>query len=190
MSDDEIHPDFQREWCLNILRGPSVVIIPQRTDPQSSGGNERVSNSMFEYTLYSERGIRAHLLLQRPTSEPDSILPTEDCMLISIGDGLDGKAGRAHGGFNALILDQISGGLAHRARPVRIPPATATITIDYKAPISTPAVILLRAWAYELVGRKIWVKGVIEDEKGNLLASSKSLFIYARETDLEAIEKL
>jgi len=190
MNDDEIHPDFQQEWCLNILRDSSVVIIPQRIDPQSSGGNERVSNSMFEYTLYSERGIRAHLLLQRPCSEPDSILPTEDCMLISIGDGLDGKAGRAHGGFNALILDQISGGLAHRARPVRIPPATATITIDYKAPISTPAVILLRAWAYELVGRKIWVKGVIEDENGKLLASSKSLFIYARESDFEALEKL
>jgi len=184
-----IHPDFQQEWCLRILRDPSALIIPHRADVQSSHG-DTVTNSMFEYTLYTERGIRAHLLLRRPCSELDSILSTEDCMLVSIGDGLDGKAGRAHGGFNALLLDQISGGLAHRARPVRIPPATATITIDYKAPISTPSVVLCRAWPLEMSGRKIWVKAVIEDERGKLLASSKSLFVYAKQTDLEAAEKL
>jgi len=184
IGDNEIHPDLRQEWCLNILRDPAVTILPQGSDGKT------FTNTMFEYTLYTERGIRAHLLLRRPCSEPDSILSTEYCTLLSIGDGLDGKAGRAHGGFNALILDQVSGAVTRHARQVRVPPATSTITIDYKAPISTPSVILCRAWACEMSGRKIWVKAAIEDEKGRLFASSKSLFIYAKQTNVEAEKML
>lgn len=74
---------------------------------------KEVSNSMFESTLYGERRIRAHLVFQRPCREPDSINPMEQCFLISVGDELDGKTGRAHGGLNALLLDHVAGHSAY-----------------------------------------------------------------------------
>ena len=62
---------------------------------------------MFEHTLYSDRGIRAHLSFRRPCKEADAIRPLEECFLLSVGDGVDGKTGRAHGGFNSLMLDHM-----------------------------------------------------------------------------------
>ncbi|KAL2044564.1 hypothetical protein ABVK25_012374 [Lepraria finkii] len=119
--------------------------------------------------------IRAHITFTRPTTNPSAIKGIEECWLLSVGSGVDGKAGRGHGGFNALVLDQISGSVSHYARPVRIPPATATMTIDYKAPVETPCVVLLRAWIEELEGRKVWVRGVIEDGSGRALCTSRAL---------------
>jgi acyl-CoA thioesterase FadM len=85
-------------------------------------------------------------------------------------------SGRAHGGFNALILDQITGSTASVISG-SFAPATATMTVDYKAPINTPGVVLCRCWAVEKQGRKTWLKARIEDGEGKLLASAKALFI-------------
>lgn len=131
---------------------------------------------MFIQTLYTPTAIRAQINFERTSKEPDSITGREFCYLLSIGTGLDGKTGRAHGGFNALILDHITGTTAAQTGG-SLAPATATMTVDYKAPIDTPQVIISRAWAIERTGRKTWVRGVIEDGTGNLLASCKALFI-------------
>jgi len=88
------------------------------------------------------------------------------------------------GGFNSLILDQLCGSAAFEAAKNAIPPATATLSVDYLAPVSTPCVVLARAWLLEMVGRKIWVRGVLEDGDGKLLASGKALFIAPRSATL------
>ena len=172
------HPDFQRPWCKQILADPQAKWT---TEVPRQYQSKTVTNSMFQYTLYSERGIKAHLSFYRPCTEPDAVFGVESCFLISIGDGFDGKAGRAHGGFNSLVLDQVSGSCAHHTRPDPIPPATATLTVDFKAPIGTPAVLLCRAWMVEMTGRKMWVRGVMENEHGEAYATSKALFIAAKE---------
>lgn len=171
------HPDFDKPWCKTLLANPDIEWksrMYERTTP------ENVTNSMFEWTLYGERGIRSHLSFRRPCKEPDSIKPLEECFLLSFGDALDGKTGRAHGGLNSLILDHISGHGAHYADPRPISPATATMTVNFHRPINTPCLVLARAWLVEYTGRKVWVRAVIEDEEGNTLASSKSLFILAK----------
>ena len=137
---------------------------------------------MFEQTLYTPRAIRVHLSFRRPSKEPNSVSQFEDCFLVSLGDGLDGQAGRAHGGFNSLLLDHISGHAAYHADPDPLSPATATMTTDYKAPIKTPCVVLARAWVVEHIGRKCWVSAVMEDGEGKAYAASKALFIAARKT--------
>jgi hypothetical protein len=70
-------------------------------------------------------------------------------------------AGRAHGGLNALLLDHITGTTASHVGG-GFAPATATMTVDYKAPIDTPCVVLVRGWAVERSGRKTWVQARIE----------------------------
>lgn len=176
------HPDFEIPWCKAILGSSDISIVDTPTDPASAlrkPGKEDVSNTMFEQTLYTPHGIRAQINFKRPTSEPDAITPWEYCFLLSVGTGVDGKTGRAHGGFNALLLDNLTGTVASVAAGATAP-ATATLTVDYKAPIDTPGVILCRGWPVERQGRKTWVKARIEDGQGELLAGGKALFIDPR----------
>jgi acyl-coenzyme A thioesterase PaaI-like protein len=100
----------------------------------------------------------------------------EQCAFFSVGDGVDGKLGRAHGGFSSLVLDHVLGRTASVAGGVTAP-ATATMTVDYKAPIDTPGVLLVRGWPTSVEGRKLWVKGRIEDCEGKVLAEGRALFI-------------
>lgn len=173
------HPDFQAAWIKKLLSDLELrwtAQVPRR---------ENTTNAMFEKILAAPDCIRAHCSFTRPTQEPDSTHPFEQCFLMSIGSGVDGKTGRAHGGFDALVLDQICGSCAHHAQPDLIPPATATMTTDYKLPVSTPCVILARSWMIEMSGRKMWIKAVMEDSEGRVLAAAKTLFIRAKEVDVK-----
>lgn len=174
----KIHSDFDIPWCQELLQSDiSALEVPHRDS--GTPYDPIVSNSMFSQTLNTPDAIRAHVNFKRPTAETDAIFSWEQCSLFSIGSALDGKTGRAHGGFNAMILDHTTGaiaaGLAGSGGT-----ATATITVDYKAPVETPGVILCRAWAVERQGRKIWVMGTIQDGQGKVLATAKALFIETR----------
>lgn len=181
-------PDFDLPWCQDLLNSKIEILeIPYShatKDALKSGPwPPGVSNSMFVQTLYSPIGIRAHINFKRPTNEPDAIHGHEYCYLLSLGTGLDGKSGRAHGGFNALMVDHMTGSVSARASE-SIAPATATMTVDYKAPIVTPGVILCRGWAIEKSGRKTWARAVLEDSSGKVLASGKALFIDPKESKM------
>lgn len=177
------HPDFNVKWVQDILNEPDLHFETRPAikydDPRWEG---RILNTMFNITLAHEDGIRAGLSFQRPCKEPDTLSKMEDCYLISIGTGLDGRPGRGHGGLTSLLMDQVLGTTAtHYAKsPGDDPPATATMTVDYKAPVDTPGIILIRSWLTEQSGRKVWMKGVIEDGKGRLCASGKALFVHPR----------
>lgn len=175
----DLHPDFNLDWCKELLSSPSLTLI-EGVFRNSEASDGKVRNTMFNHTLHQPRSIAAYLAFRRPSLEKTAVLGSEEGMILSLGDGLDGKAGRAHGGFNSLILDQVSGYCAHHTELNEIPPATATITIDFKAPVETPCVVLCRAWIMKIDGRKFWVDGVLEDGRGKIFATSRSLFISAR----------
>ena len=78
-------------------------------------------------------------------------------------------------------MDQMLGSVSAQVSESAAP-ATATMTVDYKAPIATPGIVLCRGWPIEVSGRKIWVKAVIEDGTGRVLAAGKALFIKDRES--------
>merc|ERR1711939_1052927 len=175
------HPDFKSPWCQHLLASPSTsdirdfAVAPQRRD---------TSHALFRQTLYNGKAIKAYVCFRRPGQNSNALGGVEECDLISVGPGVDGKSGRAHGGFSALVLDQVTGNCAsfHAGHPGpnSIPPATARLEVDYKAPLSTPCVVLARAWATKKERRKIWIKGVIEDGQGEVLASCEALFITGR----------
>ncbi|KAK3720893.1 hypothetical protein LTR37_003556 [Vermiconidia calcicola] len=171
------HPDFQHPWIKELLADPQKKWTSQV--PRMALGNT-VTNSMFEKILGGPDCIRAHLSFNRPCREPDAVKGVEECWLLAIGHDIDGKTGRAHGGFNACVLDQIMGSVSHHANPVPNPPATANLNIDYKAPVATPCVILLRAWITETSNRKVWVKATIEYGDGTVCCASTALFVYPR----------
>lgn len=176
------HPDFQLKWVQDLLDKPGLVITRSTDGVDQQRWKGQVFNSMFNVTLAHESGLRASLNFQRPCHETDAVIDYEDCYLISLGTGLDGMPGRGHGGFISLLMDQATGSTAVRMKENdgQDPPATATMTVDYKATIDTPAVVLVRSWVIELSGRKVWVKGVIQDENGKVYAVAKALFIHPR----------
>ncbi|KAK4609175.1 hypothetical protein CLAFUW4_14375 [Fulvia fulva] len=170
------HPDFQLPWIPAILNGPNVTII---TETRRIENNGQVANSMFNDTLVHSEGMKARIQLRRPCLEPDSLSGVEDMLIITIGNGLDGKSGRAHGGFSSLVLDHITGTSAARESQSTAP-STAYLHVDYKNPVPTPCVISARAWVTEISGRKVFVKGVLDDGRGTGLATAKALFVMAR----------
>lgn len=176
-----LHPTFNLPWIKKLLADPRKQWTVQVPRPFQGG---TVTNAMFEKTLAIPTGIIEHLSFNRPTQEPDAVQPMEECWLLSMGSDVDGKAGRAHGGFSSLVLDQISGSLAHHHNPYPDPPATATLIVDFKAPVSTPCVVLVRAWIIEMTTRKVWVKAVIQDGNGLVCTASKGLFIVPRQQNL------
>ena len=171
------HPDFQLPWCQKLIADPQKEWTVQVPRPYLGG---TVTNNMFEKTLGTPEAIRAHLSFNRPCREPDAVKGVEECWLLSCGPDVDGKAGRTHGGFNALVLDQISGSVSHHSRPTPEPPATAYLNIDYKLPVATPGAILLRAWITQISGRKVYVSGVIQDGEGQALCTSRALFVFPK----------
>lgn len=177
------HPDFRLKWVQEILDHPDVKHTRQIDELENQKlWKGQVFNSMFNVTLSHEEGLRAGYNFERPCTEPDAVSEVEDCYLISLGTGVDGRPGRGHGGFTSLLMDQGTGSTAVRSARDSgdDPPATATMSVDYLAPIDTPGVFLLRTWVIELSGRKVWVKGVIQSGDGKICASAKALFVHPR----------
>ena len=61
-----------------------------------------------------------------------------------------------------------------------IPPATARLSMSYRAPIKTPGVVLARATVSKVEGRKVTVKAFIEDGRGKVFADGEVLYIIAK----------
>lgn len=105
LSDFDDHP-----WCQELLNSKGIELVPQPDRrPADAPKRKIVSNSMLAKTLWTDHGIRAYVPFKRTTTERAEKYPDEYCMLMSLGDGLDGMIGRAHGGFNALVIDQLTG---------------------------------------------------------------------------------
>lgn len=173
------HPDFKNApWVQSLLQDPDLQIQKEAT----AADDNAATNAFWNSTLSHETGMRARISFTRPCHEPDSVSKLERCYLISIGTDIDGATGRAHGGFSAVLLDHVTGWCARSENrdEFNSAPATATMTVDYKAPVGTPGIVLCRSWPVEISGRKVWAKGVVEDGEGKTLAAAKALFVNPR----------
>jgi acyl-coenzyme A thioesterase PaaI-like protein len=78
----------------------------------------------------------------------------------------EGARGAAHGGALAALLDELLGDLtSHIGQPA----VTASLTVDFRAPIKLPRTIELRAWCERVEGRKLFLRGEIRD--GQIVAA-------------------
>lgn len=110
---------------------------------------------------------------------PDSNTPqdmTEVRMVFSLGDGVNGIAGTCHGGLIGLMLDEVTGQLAAEVFG-RYNIITAGLQVAYKRKLSTPAVVLCRAWLGEAKDRKLKIEGTIEDGMGGVYAIGQTVFV-------------
>ncbi|KAK4165864.1 HotDog domain-containing protein [Cladorrhinum sp. PSN259] len=185
-------------WANNLLSDPAVleIIVVDRRPLPSGESNfvRRVMNSgttvracvtffrMLKPPKPSASSVqeitKAKAVLQGGGSQ-DGEDPRNPFLLfnalLDLGEDLSSYAGTMHGGLFAVLMDEVMGTAAnfqshHGAY-------TASFTTNYRRPIKVPQVVLVRGRVVKKDGRKIFVRGCIEDKNGNVLAEGEGLWI-------------
>lgn len=135
---------------------------------------------MWSKTLNDPEAFSAFLAFNTEPDRPNDMLGQINVFL-GIGQGLQGHPGFLHGGMIAAILDEVSGllPLMNRDRNAlpKVSYMTGHLNVTFKQPVRIPGVILATARLSKVDGRRLHVKGAIQDEKGTVLADSDVLFI-------------
>lgn len=104
-----------------------------------------------------------------------------------LGSALCGHPGIVHGGLLATLLDEGLARCCFPALPNKVA-VTASLKIDYKAPVMAGQIVVLKAETTKVEGRKAWVKGRLETladeakgEKPIVLTEGEALFIEPRQ---------
>ncbi|KDE04803.1 hypothetical protein MVLG_04767 [Microbotryum lychnidis-dioicae p1A1 Lamole] len=100
----------------------------------------------------------------------------EAVFLMHLGRGLCGHEGVVHGGLLATVLDESLAWTALQLLPSNIG-VTATLSLSYKKPTFADQFVVIRTEFVRQEGRKVWVKGQIEDLEGMVLVQAEALFV-------------
>ncbi|CZT06241.1 uncharacterized protein RCO7_03282 [Rhynchosporium graminicola] len=167
-------------WCAKILSDKSVVqvAVPDRTPLPST------ESAFIRETLNTPNTVKACITFFRyikptaPASETgeDKKNPfLELCTFVDLNSGVNGYANTAHGGFYGVVLDEVMGTTANLQAAQGA--FTASLKVDFKKPLYTPSVVLVRGKVQKKKGKQVFVNGSVEDKDGNVLASAEGLFI-------------
>lgn len=106
--------------------------------------------------------------------------------VLAIGADLNGHLDTLHGGIIGVLLDEVSGQVAYCHRDLDRIGLTMSMNIDFKRPVKTPGLVVLRAWLDKATdGRNMYIRASVEDIHGGLYAAAESVF---REVSMEKFE--
>ena len=108
-----------------------------------------------------------------------------------LGKDICGHPGVIHGGLLATICDENMARCCFPALPNKIA-MTASLTMNYKAPLPADVYVCLRARTVKVEGRKAWVEGRVESlvadgETPTVYVTSEALFIEPKQAAVCAI---
>jgi thioesterase superfamily protein 4 len=139
------------------------------------GHNPTTGDSMCGKTLATDDTISAWQSFYQAASSPEE--SAKVWALLKLGSGVNGHIDTCHGGFLAVVLDEVIGTISEYERPPDKSTMTAFLKVDYKRPVPTPGYVLVKSWVEKREGRKIWARGSIEDGEGNILTVGDALFL-------------
>ncbi len=163
-------------------------------------------NRFFAKTVYTDSTIPHILALNlkdfktpEPTSAPlkdesppkslSNIASHELIFLMTLGEDLQAHPSIVHGGFQAIIFDEIMRLLIllHQNNVCTPGPRdihyTANMTVSYSAPVIAPSSVLVRSRLVRREGRKWFTNGEIVNTEGQILTSAESMWITAKLVD-------
>lgn len=155
----------------DLLRVPKL--FPANRVPHSSTGD-----SMMNTTFHTEETFPVCVSYYTPhtVSGPEYPLGVFT-MLLTIGSGLNGHPHKLHGGALSMILDEAMGRASRHHCTDGTVAFTATMTVDYKKPVSTPGDLIVKSWLEgRSDGRKHWVRAVVE-QGDQVVAEGSCLFL-------------
>lgn len=178
------------EWCRRLLEDASLVPLPTDWREMTPDKICSMTDSLFAYTFRTPETFRAwHSMYRPPSTDPGSpatgagadgddtaSLDGEVLCLVSLGDGLNGHGGVAHGGAVAALVDVVmctAASLHTRDRAL-----TVQLTTQYKRPVATPGLYLARGWLKKRSGgRKAWFRVVLEDGDGRVYVEAEAFWL-------------
>lgn len=106
-------------------------------------------------------------------------------ILYYLGKNVCGHPGIVHGGLLATILDEGLARCCFPALPNKVG-MTASLKVEYKAPVPAESFVVLRAETRRVEGRKAWVVGRVESlpvdgGEGRVFVEAEALFIEPRQ---------
>ena len=175
-------------WCLRVLGDPDLcpIATPSR-QPKASSEDSFVAETLATATTISAwqsfyKALRSPASLSvadNPYVDHDTAsVEGELVSLLALGRGIIGHTNIAHGGLIAAILDETMGMVVTLHRSPGMSGYTAFINVRFRKPVPTPSAILCRTWLQRRPsGRKLWLRGTVEDGEGRLFAEAESLWI-------------
>lgn len=174
-SPPQIKAHFQTSpWALKYFNDPSLQ--PFTTESRIPK-THNTQDTFCATTLATDDTIIAWQSFYKPPPTSSSSQYGELLALFKLGSGVNGHIDTCHGGFLSVVLDELIGNVAEYERPPGKSTMTAYLKVDYKRPVPTPSIVVSRAWLEKIEGRKIYGRGVIEDEEGNVCATGEALFL-------------
>ncbi|ETN45506.1 uncharacterized protein HMPREF1541_09338 [Cyphellophora europaea CBS 101466] len=152
-------------------------------------------NDLFAITLKTTSTIPKWLLVVRDEAvdpRPDrrdeppngSADKPDIILLVNLEQGTNGFKAVAHGGLLSALLDETLSYCVEFARQRRYEARehlfTANLNIDFRQPVVTPGVAVIKSWVTKVEGRKYWLSGQIEGVEGHVCVQVKGLWISAR----------
>ncbi|KAL2200548.1 HotDog domain-containing protein [Corynascus similis CBS 632.67] len=95
-------------------------------------------------------------------------------VLLDLGEDLSGFRGMLHGGALAVVLDEAMAAAADNQTSAVF---TASMSISFLKPVRIPGPVIVRSRIVKKQGRRIYVKGAVEDGEGNLMAESEAVLV-------------
>jgi acyl-coenzyme A thioesterase PaaI-like protein len=163
---------FELRWCNDLLARPDCRPEPllNRRPPKDINPSRY---TVLTETLNSKETFRAFRIFTLHLESPGNLFPWTECMLVSLGDGMDMDHGRLAGGITATIFDTV---LAMAAMKAHGTPMTIKLEVQYKRPVQTPCVVLCNVWVIKIEGRWCWLTGVLENGEGKVYATCNAVF--------------
>ncbi|KAL1732946.1 HotDog domain-containing protein [Schizophyllum commune] len=146
---------------------------------------ERRVNNLTAGVLRGPGKLAVHALVRARKDEKESYV------ILHVGRALCGYDGIVHGGLLATLLDESLARNAINNLPERVG-VTATLTINYKAPVRADQFIVIKTQVGDVNGRKALVSGLVQDLEGKELANASALFVqprYAKMLDPDMLRK-
>ncbi|TVY52600.1 Verlamelin biosynthesis protein B, partial [Lachnellula cervina] len=179
-------------WCHALLTHRSILhtAIPDRTPIAST------ESSLVRETLNTSRTVKACVTFLRHVKPAGAGTGSKKAAieremqargegkenpfleygaLVDLGEGVNGYAGTAHGGFFGVVLDEVMGTAANAQ--AKHGALTAALTVRFKKPLYTPSVVVVGGRVVEKKGRKLSVKGSFADSEGNVLAEADGVWV-------------
>lgn len=177
---EEDYSVFTEPWCKTLLSHPNFQdrTKPGRRPPPPL--REWCTNTIYSKTLWTDDTIPSWCEFQLPDPS-NAAYPYEYFIMLAVGSGLDGMTGRAHGGLVSMILDTVTAYCSEAACQAS---STLELEVKFKKGIKTPCLLLARAKVVRIEGAKCWTDASLEDGKGTVFATVKSLYLRPKGVDM------
>ena len=163
-------------WSIPLLLDPSfrARVSPNRRPPPP--WYTWALGTLFTETLWTETAVPAAFPFHLADPE-NKTYPWTYLYLAKIGTGMDAMTGRAHGALTARLFDHSMGMLASEAHGAN---ATVKMEVNYKNPVRTPCILIVRTKVTRIEGSRCWLEGVLDDGEGQVFATATCLCVVPK----------